>query len=48
VPDVLLIVAQVIIGCSLGAQFRREFVTRLLHTMLAAIVTVVVLCCTMA
>ena len=48
VPDVLLIVAQVIIGCSLGAQFRREFVTRLLHTMLAAIVTVLFSGCTMA
>jgi len=48
VPDVLLIVAQVVIGCSLGAQFRREFVTRLLHTMLAAIVTVLFSGCTMA
>jgi membrane AbrB-like protein len=48
VPDWLLIMAQVIIGCSLGAQFRQEFVTRLLHTMLASIVTVLFSGCTMA
>jgi uncharacterized protein len=48
VPDWLLIVAQVIIGCSLGAQFRQEFITRLLHTMLASVVTVLFSGCTMA
>jgi membrane AbrB-like protein len=41
-PDLMLIVAQVVIGCSLGAQFRREFLTRLLPTMLAAIAAVTV------
>jgi membrane AbrB-like protein len=40
-PDPLLTVAQVMIGCSLGAQFRREFLTRLLPQMLASTVTVV-------
>ena len=40
VPDSLLTIAQVVIGCSLGAQFRREFLTRLLPTMLASILTV--------
>jgi uncharacterized membrane protein AbrB (regulator of aidB expression) len=38
----------VVIGCSLGAQFRREFVTRLLHTVLASIATVLFSGCTMA
>jgi membrane AbrB-like protein len=41
-PDLMLIIAQVVIGCSLGAQFRREFLTRLLPTMLAAIAAVTV------
>jgi membrane AbrB-like protein len=40
VPDWLLTIAQVMIGCSLGAQFRREFLTRLLPQMLASTVTV--------
>lgn len=40
IPDALLTIAQVVIGCSLGAQFRREFLTRLLPTMLASLVTV--------
>ena len=40
VPDLLLTIAQVVIGCSLGAQFRREFLTRLLRTMLGAIAAV--------
>jgi len=39
-PDMLLIVAQVVIGCSLGAQFRHEFLTRLFHTMMASMVVV--------
>jgi membrane AbrB-like protein len=40
IPDQLLTVAQVAIGCSLGAQFRREFVTRLLPQLIASTVTV--------
>jgi membrane AbrB-like protein len=39
-PDPLLTFAQVLIGCSLGAQFRREFVTRLLPQLLASTVVV--------
>jgi membrane AbrB-like protein len=35
-PDVLLIAAQVFMGTSLGTQFRREFLTRLLPLMLRA------------
>ena len=40
VPELLLIVAQVIIGTSIGTQFRHEFLTRLLRLLLAALVTV--------
>jgi membrane AbrB-like protein len=39
-PDWLLVLAQVSIGCSLGAQFRREFLGRLLPQMITASVTV--------
>jgi len=28
VPDILVNISQVVIGCSLGAQFRREFLTK--------------------
>jgi membrane AbrB-like protein len=35
-PDVLLIAAQVFMGTSLGTQFRKEFLTRLLPLMLRA------------
>ncbi len=35
-PDVLLVAAQVFMGTSLGTQFRREFLTRLLPLMLRA------------
>jgi uncharacterized membrane protein AbrB (regulator of aidB expression) len=34
VPEILVNITQVVIGCSLGAQFRREFVSRLLSTAL--------------
>jgi membrane AbrB-like protein len=39
-PDILLIMAQVMMGTSLGAQFRREFLGRLLPIMLAGTVVV--------
>jgi membrane AbrB-like protein len=39
-PDVLLIVAQVLMGTSLGTQFRREFLRRLLPLILAGIAVV--------
>ncbi len=47
-PDPLLTLAQVVIGCSLGAQFRREFLTRLFPQMLSATVTVLFALGTMA
>lgn len=40
IPDPLLTLAQVAIGCSLGAQFRREFLTRLFPQLVASTVTV--------
>jgi membrane AbrB-like protein len=40
VPDVILTIAQVIIGTSIGTQFRHEFLTRLLRLLLASLVTV--------
>jgi membrane AbrB-like protein len=40
VPQVILTVAQVIIGTSIGTQFRHEFLTRLLRLLLASLVTV--------
>ena len=40
VPDILLIVAQVVMGISLGTQFRHEFLTRLFGVMRSAVVTV--------
>jgi uncharacterized protein len=40
VPDVLLVVAQVVMGISLGTQFRHEFLTRLFGVMRSALVTV--------
>jgi len=40
VPDVLLVVAQVVMGISLGTQFRHEFLTKLFGVMRAAMVTV--------
>lgn len=40
VPDVILTIAQVVIGTSIGTQFRHEFLTRLLRLLLASLVTV--------
>jgi uncharacterized protein len=40
VPDILLIVAQVVMGISLGTQFRHEFLTKLFPVMRSAVVTV--------
>jgi membrane AbrB-like protein len=39
-PDLLIIAAQVVIGSALGAQFRPEFLTRLLRLLLASCVVV--------
>jgi membrane AbrB-like protein len=40
VPELILTMAQVIIGTSIGTQFRHEFLTRLLRLLLASLVTV--------
>ena len=40
VPDAILIVAQVIIGTSIGTQYRPAFLTRLLRLLLSSFVTV--------
>ncbi len=40
VPEPILIVAQVIVGVSIGTQFKPEFLTRLLRLLLASLVTV--------
>ena len=40
VPDIILVVAQVVIGTSIGTQYRHEFLTRLLRLLLASLVTV--------
>ena len=40
-PDLLLIAAQVVIGSALGAQFRREFLTRLFGLLWASCLVVV-------
>jgi uncharacterized protein len=40
VPEPIMIVAQVIIGVSIGTQYKREFLTRLLRLLLASLVTV--------
>ena len=40
VPDLILVVAQVVIGVSIGTQYRHEFLTRLLRLLLASLVTV--------
>jgi uncharacterized protein len=39
-PDLLIIVAQVVIGSALGAQFRPEFLTRLLGLLWASVLVV--------
>jgi membrane AbrB-like protein len=48
IPDLVLIPAQVLIGASLGVQFRREFVTRLLRLLLASSAVVAFLSVAMA
>lgn len=40
-PDILIIAAQVVIGTALGAQFRPDFLTRLLRLLTASCVVVV-------
>ena len=47
-PDLVLIPAQVLIGASLGVQFRREFLTRLVILMVASSVVVIFSATTMA
>src|SRR5262245_5859741 len=47
-PDLVLIPAQILIGASLGVQFRREFLTRLPKLLAAATVVVVFCSVTMA
>jgi hypothetical protein len=40
VPDPILVVAQVIIGMTIGVQYKHEFLTRLFRLLLASLVTV--------
>jgi uncharacterized protein len=40
VPEPILIIAQVIIGVSIGTQYKHEFLTRLLRLLLSSLVTV--------
>jgi uncharacterized protein len=40
VPDAILVVAQVIIGTSIGTQYRHDFLTRLLRLLLSSFVIV--------
>jgi membrane AbrB-like protein len=48
VPDILVNISQVVIGCSLGAQFRREFITRLFRMVLASATSIVLVLIIMA
>jgi hypothetical protein len=48
VPNFLVNVSQIVIGCSLGAQFRREFVTRLGGMVLASMTSIVLVLTVMA
>jgi membrane AbrB-like protein len=47
-PDLILIPAQILIGASLGVQFRREFLTRLVILMVASSVVVLFAATSMA
>jgi membrane AbrB-like protein len=47
-PDLILIPAQMLIGASLGVQFRREFLTRLLRLLVASSIIVLFLAVAMA
>ena len=40
VPEPILVIAQVIIGVSIGTQYKHEFLTRLLRLLLSSLVTV--------
>jgi membrane AbrB-like protein len=48
VPNILVNISQIVIGCSLGAQFRREFVTRLAGMVLASATSIVLVLVVMA
>ena len=48
VPNYLVNLSQIVIGCSLGAQFRREFVTRLARMVLASATSIVLVLAVMA
>ncbi|MBO0712277.1 MAG: AbrB family transcriptional regulator, partial [Acetobacteraceae bacterium] len=48
VPDVLLTLAQILTGSSLGAQFRREFLTKLAGMVAASAVSIVLVLIIMA
>jgi membrane AbrB-like protein len=47
-PDLLIVAAQIVIGCALGAQFRPEFLTRLHRLLMASCVVVAFSAGTMA
>ena len=40
VPEPILVVAQAVIGVSIGTQYKHEFLTRLLRLFLSSLVTV--------
>jgi uncharacterized protein len=48
VPNVLVNLSQIVVGCSLGAQFRREFVTRLAGMVAASATSIVLVLTVMA
>jgi membrane AbrB-like protein len=48
VPNVLVNLSQIVVGCSLGAQFRREFVTRLAGMVAASATSIVLVLAIMA
>jgi uncharacterized protein len=48
VPNILVNISQIVIGCSLGAQFRREFVTRLAGMVAASATSIVLVLIIMA
>jgi membrane AbrB-like protein len=48
VPNFLVNVSQIVVGCSLGAQFRREFVTRLAGMVAASATSIVLVLTVMA
>jgi uncharacterized protein len=48
VPNFLVNVSQIVVGCSLGAQFRREFITRLAGMVAASALSIVLVLTVMA